>query len=95
MFKDIGNILERKKKITLRVADKTGEIKNSLKNFIENRFGNTLTGFSFIINYSSRDNRLTITTENKILANEFTMLLADINEHLKKNGITLDSILIR
>ena len=95
MFKNIGNIIDKKKILILRAEDKTGEIKKSLKSFIENRFGDTLTGFSFIINYNSKDDRLTITTENKILANEFTILLADIHEHLKRNGIIVGSILIR
>ncbi len=95
MLKNIGNILERRKKDILRTEDKTGQIKKSLQDFMKNQFGNSLAGLSFRINYDPKKNSLTITNESKVLANELTLLLADIHNQLKRDGIVVGSILIR
>ncbi|MDP3696767.1 MAG: hypothetical protein Q8R55_01920 [Candidatus Taylorbacteria bacterium] len=95
MLKNIGNILEKRKAAILRTEDKTSQIKKSLQYFMKNRFGDSLAGFSLRISYETKNNKLVIATENKILANEMALLLTDIHQHLKRDGIAVSSILIR
>ena len=95
MFKDLGNYLEKKKSLLSKSQNKNQEIKEGLRIFLENEFGPSIKGFSFIINYNQQDDTLTIGTENKVLANELVVRLADINDFLQNRKIKLTRVLIR
>lgn len=95
MFKNLNNKFEKRLSLLSKTQSKDQDIKESLKIFLEKEFGDNLKGFSFIINYNSKDNSLTIDTQNKILASELTIRLGDINEFLKTRNIRLDRILVR
>ena len=95
MFKNIGNLFEKKIIILSATQDKTIQIKQILKSFLENKFGDNLKGFLFEISYDKNNNSLTITSSNKIIANELTLQLVDLHEALQKDNIKLTRILIR
>lgn len=95
MFKEISNVFDRKISQIVSYQDKDQEIKKTLKAFLEKEFGENLKGFSFIIKYNFKDNTLSISAENKILANELSLRLVDLNEYLQKRGIKLERILVR
>jgi hypothetical protein len=59
------------------------------------RFGDNLKGLSFNIDYNSKDNSLTITADNKIVANELSLQLHDLIDYLSKQQLNLSRILIR
>ena len=95
MFKNIGSLFEKKKVILGATQDKTSQIKHTLKSFLESKFGDNLKGFLFEISYDKNNNGLTITSSNKIIANELTLQLVELNEALQKDNIKLARILIR
>ncbi len=95
MLKDIGNVFERRKKILEKFQGKSLDIKDHLKVFLRDKFGNDLNGFSIGIDYNSQDNSLIITSGNKILANEITLQLADLAIFLKEKNIKVSKILVR
>lgn len=95
MFKDISNLFDKRKKALSSGQSKSSQIKENLTEFIKIKFGGNLSGISIKIEYNSKDNYLTITTGNKVLANEFTYILADLVEFFKSKKIKLDRILIR
>ena len=95
MFRNIGNYFDKKKIILDRDQNKKQNIKDSLRIFLEKEFGQTIKGFSLIIDYDPQDNILTVKTDNKTLANEIAMRLADLHSFLQKEGIKLNRILVR
>ncbi|MDP3792886.1 MAG: hypothetical protein Q8Q89_04140 [bacterium] len=95
MLKNLGNIFEKRKNYFNRSQDKTALIKNCFYSFLKNRFGDNLSGFSFILDYDSKENSLAITTDNKVIANELTLQLISLNSFFRENKIKLDKILIR
>ena len=72
MLKNIGILFEKRKNFFSRSQDKTSQIKNLLKCFLEEKFGEALKGYSFGVDYNSRENSLVITAESKTIANELT-----------------------
>lgn len=95
MFKNISTLLERKRKILSRSQDTNSQVKTSIKNFLKEKFGDKLKGYSLSINYNSKENNLTITADSKIIANEISLLLVDLSDKLKRDGVKLNRILIR
>lgn len=95
MFKNIDHIIEKKKKLLIKNQDLSQDISKEIKNFLIKEFGKDLEGFSFTLNYQTKDNSLTITTNNKILSNELAIRLGPLNDFLKDKGIRLSKILIR
>ena len=95
MLKNLGNIFEKRKNYFNKSQDKTVLIKNCFYLFLKNKFGDNLSGFSFILNYDAKENSLTVTTDNKVIANELTLQLISLNSFFKENNIRLDKILIR
>lgn len=95
MLKNIGSIFEKRKNHFNQSQNKNVLIKNSFYLFLKNKFGDNLKGFSFVLNYNSKDNSLIITTDNKVIANELTIHLIRLNSFFKDNKIKLDRILIR
>lgn len=95
MFKNIGNVFEKRKGYFNKSQDQITLIKSSFYSFLKNRFGDNLSGFSFVLNYDPKENSLTITTENKVIANELTIQLVGLHSFFKDNKIKLDKILIR
>lgn len=95
MLKSTSNIFEKRKK-TIKVSlEKSSQIKESVSDFLKSKFGDSLKGLSLGLIYNSKDNSLTINTENKIIANELTLQLAGMSEFLKSKEIKLNRILIR
>lgn len=95
MLKNIGSLFERRRKIFNKSQDTTLQIKNSVTSFLKDKFGEGLKGYSLVINYNSKENSLIITADSKILANELTLQLTEMNDALKRDGIKLSRILIR
>lgn len=95
MFKNIGLLLDRKKAIFSKSQNTSSQIKDLIKKFLEDKFGDSLKGYSLTIKYSSQENSLTITADSKIVASELSLQLADLSSVLKKEGIILSRILIR
>jgi hypothetical protein len=95
MMRNIGGLFERRKNSLNRSQDRSKLIKNILQEFLTQRFGDNLKGLSFNIEFNPKNNNLTITTDNKIIANELSLQLHDLAGHLKANKIALNSILIR
>jgi hypothetical protein len=95
LFKNIGAIFERRKKILSIHQDKKSLVKQGLQGFLMERFGDNLKGLSFNIDYNSKDNSLTITADNKIVANELSLQLHDLIDYLSKQQLNLSRILIR
>lgn len=95
MFKNLSNIIERKKKALIKKQDTTQDLNKEIKNFLINEFGKNLEGYSFTLQYQTRDNSLLITTNNKTLSNELAIRLGSLNDLLKRKKINLSRILIR
>lgn len=95
MLKNIGTLFEKKREILDKAQDTNSQIKDSIKTFLKEKFGESLKGYSLSINYSSRENNLTITADSKIIANEISLQLGDLNDKLKRDGIKLNRILVR
>lgn len=95
MLKNIGLLFESKKKSFSRSQDTSSHINNSIKNFLKEKFGESLRGYSLVIKYNSKENSLIITADSKIIANELSLQLADMNDVLKREGIKLNRILVR
>lgn len=95
MFNNLNDIFEKKKKYFNKNQNKIDLIKSSFYLFLKNKFKNQLKGFSFVLNYDPKENSLTITTENKVVANELTIQLVSLHSFFKDDEISLDKILIR
>lgn len=95
MFKDIGNLFEKRNKIIDKSQNKSNQIKNIVKDFLKERFRGSLKGYSFDISYNSQENYLIVTAENKILANELVLELVSLNDLLRAKNISLSKVLIR
>jgi len=95
MFKNLNNIIEKKKKLLIKSQDLSQDINKEIKNFLIKEFGKDLEGFSFVLNYQTKDNGLSITTNNKVLSSELAIRLGSLNDFLKDKGIKLNKILIR
>ena len=95
MFKNLNNIIEKKKKLLIKSQDLNQDINKEIKNFLVKEFGKDLEGFSFALNYQAKDNSLSIVTNNKVLSSELAIRLGSLNDFLKDKGIKLSKILIR
>ena len=96
MFKKIDIVFEKRKTSLVKAQSKESKVKEYLKVFLEKEFGEDLEKrFSFLININSKDNILTITAENKMLANELAVRLVKLNDFLKTKEVSLNKILIR
>lgn len=63
--------------------------------FLKARLGDDLDEKYISLGYNPKDNSLILNAGNKILANELTFHLVDIQEFIKTKGVKLDKILIR
>ncbi|MDO8496604.1 MAG: hypothetical protein Q7S43_04135 [bacterium] len=95
MFKNLSNIIEKKKKLLIKSQDLSQDINKEVRNFLINEFGRDLEGFSFTLNYQAKDGSLLITTDNKMLSNELAIRLGALNDFLRDKKISLNKILIR
>ena len=95
MLKNIGLLFESKKKAFDKSQDINSQINSSIRDFLKEKFGEDLKGYSVVIKYNSTENSLTIRADNKILANELTLCLAELNSVLKRDKIRLNRILVR
>ena len=95
MFKNLNNIIDKKKKFLVKSQDLNQDLNREIKKFLLDEFGKDLEGFSFILNYQTKDNSLSITTSNKVLSSELTLRLGSLSNFLKDKRIKLDKILIR
>lgn len=95
MFKNIGKIFKNRKNMLSRSQDKTDQIKEQLHSFLENKFGTALKGLSLKINYNPKDRSLIIISDSKILANEISLTLVELNNFLKEKNISLSRIQIK
>ena len=95
MFKKIDNIFERRKKSLDKSQETIKKIKDNLQLFFKERFGEDIKGLLIKIEYQSKDNSLIINTPSKVLANELTLNLLNIEDSLKKDKLKVDQILIR
>ena len=95
MLKNIGNLLERKKKGLISSQNKKDQVALLVYEFLRNKFGEDLMGFQIDIAYNTQENSLVINTKNKTLANEITFLLDELANALKKDGVKLARILVR
>jgi len=95
MFKNLNNIIDKKKKLLVKSQDLNQNLNREIKKFLLDEFGKDLEGFSFILNYQTKDNSLSITTSNKVLSSELTLRLGSLSNFLKDKRIKLDKILIR
>ncbi len=95
MFKNLNNIIEKRKKLLIKSRDLNQDTYKEIKNFLIKEFGKSLEGFSFTLNYQIKDNSLSITTNNKVLSSELAIRLGSLNDFLKDKGIKLNKILIR
>lgn len=95
MFKNLNNIIEKKKRLLIKSQDMSQDIGKEIKKFLIKEFGNDLEGFSFTLNYQVKNNSLAITTNNKVLSSELAIRLGPLNDFLKDRGIKLNRILIK
>ncbi len=95
MFRNLNNIIEKKKKLLIKSQDINQDLNTEIKNFLISEFGKDLEGFSFTLNYQAKDKGLTITTSNKVLSNELAIRLGSLTDFLKERRISLSKILIR
>ncbi len=95
MFKNVGILFEKRRRLFQGSQDKSAQINQILKEFLKEKFGEGLQGCSIKVSYSSKENSLMITADSKIIANELTLQLAELSTYLKKDNIKLNRILIR
>ena len=95
MFKNIGTFFEKKKNLVSKNQDKTTTIKTNFYLFLKNKLGKEVLNFNFDLNYSSKENSLTIITNNKTMANELSLYLDQLNSFFKEKEIKLNQILVR
>ena len=95
MLKKIDNIFERRRKSLDKSQEIIKNIKDNLQLFFKERFGEDIKGLLIKIEYQSKDNSLIINTPSKVLANELTLNLLNIEDSLKKDKLKVDQILIR
>jgi hypothetical protein len=94
-FKNLGNYFEKRKKAANINQDRSDIIKNNLRIFLTEKFGENIKGVSLKIEYNAKENNLTITTGSKTIANELSFYLGDLLDFFKKEKIPLNRILIR
>lgn len=95
MFKNLNNIIDKKKKLLVKSQSLSQDLNKEVKNFLIKEFGKNLEGFSFTLNYQAKDHSLSITTSNKVLSSELTLRLGALSDFLKDKGVKLNKILIR
>jgi len=95
MLRNVNTFFEKKKKSLTGQQDKALKIKDGLKIFLRNNFGENLNGFSFVVSYNIKEDSLVIKTDQKTIANELTLKLTELSDFLKARGIRLKRILIR
>lgn len=95
MFKNLNNIIEKKKNLLIKSQNLSQDISKEIRNFLIKEFGNDLEGFSFTLNYQAKNNSLAITTNNKALSSELAIRLGPLNDFLNDRGIKLNRILIK
>ena len=95
MLKNIGSIFEKRKRFLIKSQNKNSQLKEIIQDFLKEKFGDGIRGYSFGINHNSQDNSLIITANNKIVANELMLELAELSDRLRRGGIQLSRILIR
>lgn len=95
MFKNLSIIVDKKKKFLIKNQDLNQGLNKEIKNFLIKEFGKDLKGFSFTLNYQTKDNSLTIATSNKVLSNELAIRLGSLNDFLKDRKIKLNKVLIK
>lgn len=95
MFRSISSSFEKKKKNINSIVEKDKGIKQSLRDFLQKEFGDDLKGFSLSLSFDPKENSLSIKADNKIIANELSLKLAELNSYLNRRGIKLSRIIIR
>ena len=95
LFKNIGNYFEKRNRFFNKSQDRSTQIGSAVKDFLKEKFGDNLIGYSITVSYQVKDNSLLITTDNKIIANELAIRLDSLTGFLKDRRIRLDRILVR
>ncbi len=95
MFKDLKKAFERKEISLVKNQDKNRKITDEFGLFMKKEFGEVLKDIPFVVSYSAKDNTLTITTVNKVIANELVIRLELLTNFLKDKNINPNKILIR
>jgi len=95
-MKFLGDYFEKRRKYIGGAQSKNAQLREAMRFFLENKFGKNVIRNKPIADVAIvKDNILTITAENKVIANELSFYLADIHKFLKKENIKVSKILIR
>ena len=95
MFRDLGNLFERRKKLISSSENISVKITDTVDLFLKNQFGNSPQNKLFNIQYNPKEGTLLIEAGNKILANELSLRLDGLYSQFQEEKIKLNKILIR
>jgi len=95
MFRNLGSLFEKKKRIISSSANTDIKIIGIVNLFLKDQFNHSSQNKLFNIRYNQKEGILRIEAGNKILANELSLRLAELSYQFQKKEIRLNRILIR
>ena len=95
LFRDLGNLFERKKKLMSISESSSIRIIGITDLFLKHQFGHSSQNKLFNINYNPKEGVLLIEADSKIWANELSLRLTELYNQFKNQEIKLNKILIR
>lgn len=94
MFRDINNIIEKRKGSFVRIKKGNDKLNRAFTRFLDKCFPEGKS-FKYQVNYNVANNKITIETPNKTIANEMILKINNLSEFLQEDNIIVRHIIIR
>lgn len=95
MFRNLGNLFDKKKKLISSSENESIRITGITNLFLKDQFGHSTQNKLFNISYNQKEGTLLVEAGNKIMANELSLRLADLHHQFQEKDVKLNKILIR
>ena len=95
MFRSLERALKNRTQAVLRVEEHEQHLKQVIQEFLSLKYGEQVKYFNPGITYNHKQESVCLETGNKIYAAELNAHLQEMLFYMKKEGISVKSLLIR
>jgi len=93
MFQGINNIVEKRKGSFIKADGKNDKLNRAFSRFLDEYFPEG-KNFEYQASYNATNNKITIITPNKTIANELILKINNLSRFLREENITARHIII-